>query len=89
MWCDNHRSVIRDTCRIRASNFAANIHNEELERKRDSTAQKDLPTKKRYLSLLGFMMPSSALVVAFEEAVKRSISFLQVSSALPHFRLLL
>ena len=55
----------------------------------DSTSQKDTPTKKRYLSLLGFMMPYQSQAMAFEGSVKQSTVFLQVSLALRHFSLLL
>ena len=65
---------------IGASIFAANFHNKGIERRRDSADQKYLTTKKRYLSLLGFLMSSHARAVAFEGSVKCSTSFLQISS---------
>ena len=63
VWYNTHFSTSRDTCRIGDSAFAASVQNKGTAIKGGSSEQKYLPTKKRYLSLLGFMMPSHARAV--------------------------
>ena len=65
VWYDYSRSTIKDTCRIGDRDFVAIVQNKWTARKGGSSEKKYLPTKKRYLYLLGFMMPSHDRDVAF------------------------
>ena len=87
VWYNNRHSTCRDTCRIGDSAFASSVQNKGTARKGGSSEKKYLPTKKRYLYLLGFMIPSHAHDVEFEGDSKRYTSFIQISSTLPQFSL--